>query len=212
MENLPEILRKHGEWLRSNTGGERADLQGADLRGADLSRANLFRANLRGADLSDVVMRNTNLCDANLSYAYLGGANLSGANLRSANLQDTNLHDANLSGASLRGAFLQAANLNGADLSDAALDGTDLTGITSLWGTIGNMREIKTVMCDGWTVTYTADRLQIGCQLHSLSDWWAFTDDEISRMDSKALAWWRIWKPILRIILVASPAVRTEGA
>lgn len=49
--DLPEILRLHGMWFRSEPGGVRADLRGADLIGADLSGADLRGADLRGADL-----------------------------------------------------------------------------------------------------------------------------------------------------------------
>ena len=47
---LEEILKKHAMWLRSEEGGERADLREADLRGADLRGANLYEADLRGAE------------------------------------------------------------------------------------------------------------------------------------------------------------------
>ena len=68
-EELNTILEKHEEWLRDETGGERANLSGADLYGADLSGANLSGANLSRANLSW----------ANLSGADLYGADLSGA-------------------------------------------------------------------------------------------------------------------------------------
>ena len=92
--DLKEILRKHLMWLRSENGGERADLRDA----------NLYGANLRGA----------NLCGANLCGANLRGANLRGANLYGADLRDANLYGANLRGADLRGANLRGANLYGA--------------------------------------------------------------------------------------------------
>jgi hypothetical protein len=31
----------------------------------------------------------------------------------------------------------------------------------------------------------------------TVDEWIEFSDEEISKMDSKALAWWKIWKPIL---------------
>ena len=71
----------------------------------------------------------------------------------------------------------------------------------------GNLREVKAIQADVWPVTYTATHMQIGCQLHLLSEWWAFSDDEISRMDSKAMTWWAIWKPILKQIIEVSPAI-----
>jgi hypothetical protein len=51
--------------------------------------------------------------------------------------------------------------------------------------------------------------MQIGCQLHLISEWWNFSDSEIDAMDSHASTWWKVWKPILQTIIEASPAVET---
>ena len=59
--DLKEILRKHLMWLRSENGGERADLRGANLRGANLRGADLRGANLRGADLRGAKLRGADL-------------------------------------------------------------------------------------------------------------------------------------------------------
>ena len=176
-EELAEVLEKHRLWLDDEEGGEQADLSGANLR--------------------DAYLRGANLDDANLSGANLSGANLGGANLRDANLSGANLRDANLSGANLSGANLRDANLRGANLSE----------LSSIWGLTGNLREVKAIQADIWPVTYTATHMQIGCQFHTLAEWWAFNDEEIGRMDSKALDWWAVWKPILKQIIDASPAV-----
>ena len=181
-EQLKEILHLHGKWLRDEPAGKRANLYSANLYGADLTRANLTRANLCGANLTDA-----NLSSANLAYA-------------------------NLSSANLYGADLCGANLSYANLSCADLRGANLTDIHSIWGTIGNMAEIKSIQVDTWPVTYTSTHMQIGCQLHKLSDWWAFDDEQIGCMDSKALAFWRTWKPMLQTIIAASPATPTERA
>jgi hypothetical protein len=119
---------------------------------------------------------------ADLGDADLGGANLGGANLR---------------GAYLRGAYLRGAYLRGANLGE----------LGNIWGASGNLREIKAIQCDTWPVTYTATHMQIGCQFHELERWWAFTDEQIGRMDSSALAWWQKWKPVLQTIVTMSPAV-----
>ncbi|WP_449102506.1 pentapeptide repeat-containing protein [Pseudomonas extremaustralis] len=176
-EKLAEILGKHRSWLLDEEGGERANLSGA------------------------------NLSDANLSGANLSGANLSGANLSDANLSGANLSGANLSGANLSGANLSGANLSGANLSGANLSGANLSELSSIWSASGNCREVKAIQCDYWPVTYTAERMQIGCQFHTLPEWWAFTDEEINSMDSKALQWWKVWKPILQNIIAVAPAV-----
>ena len=191
-EELAEVLEKHRLWLDDEEGGERADLRDADLSGADLSGAYLRGAYLRGADLSGADLRG-----ADLSGAYLRDADLSGADLSGAYLRDADLSGADLSGADLRGAYLRGADLSGADLRE----------LGSMWGVTGNLREVKAIQADIWPVTYTATHMQIGCQFHTLAEWWAFNDEEIGRMDSKALDWWAVWKPILQKIIETSPAV-----
>jgi len=149
-----------------------------------------IRADLRGADL-----RGANLRGADLSYADLSDANLRGANLRGADLSYADLSDADLSYANLSNASLSNANLRGADLSNAKLSDANL------WSTIGNQRQIITIQTDVWQIVYTSDVMQIGCQRHSINDWLVFSDDHISKMDSKALDFWKKWKPILVLIL-----------
>ena len=111
-------------------------------------------------------------------------ANLSGADLSGADLCRANLWDANLSGANLRG-----ANLSGADLSDANLCDADLSD-ANLWDVTGNKKEIFTFQTNKYTVVIYQDRIQIGCKNFSQSEWFNFSDDEITEMDSGALDWW----------------------
>ena len=129
--------------------------------------------------------------------ASLGGANLDGANLGGANLYRANLVRASL----------YRASLDGASLDGASLDGANLDGVRSYNGCSGNMSEVKSIQFDYWPVTYTHEVMQIGCQLHKIEEWWGFSDEEIGHMDSRAQSWWAIWKPILKIIIEASPAL-----
>jgi len=191
------------------------DLRGADLRGV----------NLTGAALTDAILTYADLTGAYLTGAYLTGANLTGSALTDAILTEANLTGADLTGADLTyvkltGAHLKSANLTGADLTEANLKGVDLTYATltgadltgaNMWNTIGNGREVKTVQTDLWTVTYTADIMQIGCRQHAIKDWWDFDDAAISAMAGKALEWWTRWKPILQQIIVTSPATPTNN-
>jgi hypothetical protein len=131
VEELKEIVKQHGEWLKDNKKGKRANLSGANLSGAnlsgaDLSHANLSGANLSGADLSRAYLSRADLSGANLSGANLS-ANLSGADLSHANLSDADLYGANLFRANLSGAYLFRADLYGADLSGADLSGAYLS-------------------------------------------------------------------------------------
>ena len=172
--DLKQILELHKKWLHNGNDGKRADLRGADLRGAYLCGADL-----RGADL----------CDADLRDADLSGAYLSGAYLSCADLSGADLSGADLSGADLREAYLRSANLSGADLRGANLSCANLS-CADLWNTIGNKKEIFTFQTNKYTVVIYQDRIQIGCKNFSQSEWFNFSDDEITKMDSEALDWW----------------------
>ncbi|WP_010517788.1 pentapeptide repeat-containing protein [Komagataeibacter oboediens] len=143
-----------------------ANLVGADLSGADLSGAYLYGADLYGADLSGA-----NLVGANLVGAYLVGADLSGAYLYGADLSG-----ANLVGANLVGAYLSGANLSGAKWrNDIILKRAPLQ-IFNLF----------------YRVTILDMHMQIGCELHLISEWREFDNERIARMDGVDSR--RFWK------------------
>ena len=128
------------------------------------------------------------------------------ANLTHANLARVNLTHANLTRANLYGANLIRANLTHANLTHANLDCATLDGAS------GNLNNLKSVFCDTYPVTYTAEVMQIGCQCHKLEDWWSFDDARIIEMEGKtALKWWRTWKPILQQIIATSPATKEDA-
>jgi len=167
--------------------------------GADFSGANLSWANLRGADLSG----------ANLSGADLRGADFSGANLSWANLRGANLSGADLSGADLSGANLSGANLSWANSPRADFSGADLSG-ANLRGAIGNLKNVKSMQIEDYSIVYTDTDLFIGCEKHPIFDWWKFDDAVIEAMDGeKALIFWKKWKPVLMNIIEMSPAEPT---
>ena len=194
--NINQIIEQHALWL--------------DTDGKEGSRADLTRANLYGVNLAHVNLTRANLYCANLTCADLYGANLDSINLNGANLNGANLYGANLYGANLNGANLYGANLYGANLYGANLDGAKLEG-ANLDSASGNLNNLKSVFCDTYPVTYTAEVMQIGCQCHKIEDWWSFDDSRIIEMEGKAaLKWWRTWKPILQQIIATSPANATE--
>jgi hypothetical protein len=143
---LNEILKKHGEWVKSwATFGRpfpipaalandprRANLCNSDLDGERLSYANLEGADLRGAHLDRVDFTGTNLALADLTGAHLVEAKLTGtdlteADLDGAELDGAKLHEANLTRANLENADLTAARLMNANLYLARLQGADLS-------------------------------------------------------------------------------------
>ena len=116
---------------------------------------------------------------AYLRGAYLRGAYLGGAYLRGANLEGANLEGANLGGANLEGAYLRGANLRGANLRGANLEGEKLT--------IPPAQVISLT----WFVLVTPEYMTIGCQRHTHDAWAAFDDDQIQKMEHRALGFWQ---------------------
>ena len=114
-----------------------------------------------------------------------GKANLDGANLYGANLDGANLYGANLDGANLDGAYLRGANLDGAYLCGANLDGEKLTKSPLV---ITGLR-YWCLISDGY--------MRLGCKRFTHEEWAEFSDDEIEKMDSCALEFWKQWKESL---------------
>jgi len=115
-------------------------------------------------------------------------------------------NDANLTGATLNGATLTDANLTDANLTGANLNGAN--GVND-W--------IKFAQIERYAISYTADVIQIGCQIHTHAEWAAFTDAQIRAMDGKAaLDWWGKYKDWLFATIARCPAQPTgyvaEGA
>lgn len=101
---IKQILELHGEWLREEWEGKRADFSGADLQNADFSGVDLRWAIFKGADLKFANFRgsdlsNTSFYEADLKNADFSRTELKRAVLTRAVLEDTKLERANLSGA-----------------------------------------------------------------------------------------------------------------
>jgi hypothetical protein len=45
--------------------------------------------------------------------------------------------------------------------------------------------------------------IKIGCQDHSVDEWMSFSDEQISKMHSDALAFWKQWKPIIQAVIAS---------
>ena len=169
------------------------------------AKSDLRSAYLRSADLSGAYLSGAYLSGAYLRSADLSGADLSGADLRSADLRGANLRDAYLRGADLRGASLYGASLYGANLY-----GADLSG-ANLYGTIGNMKEIKSLQLDTWPVVWIKDQenkttLQIGCQRHPLELWEKSDPRWIAALDFEATAWWGKYRDFILNAVEMFPA------
>ena len=81
-------------------------------------------------------------------------------------------------------AIAEDANLRGADLRGANLEDAKNAPLI-----IPTLRWLVCINGFGY--------MRIGCQNHKVEQWKAFTDQEISRMDSDALSFWNQYKVML---------------
>ena len=95
-----------------------------------------------------------------------------------------------------------------ADLEGANLEGAYLLGY-------GTNDYIKFAQFEKWSVGYSAEYLQIGCEHHKIDYWMSFSDAYISDMDENALDWWAKYKPLIVMMIElcpAKPALNQTGA
>ena len=107
-------------------------------------------------------------------------------------------HKANLSGANLSGADLSGANLSWADLSGANLSGANNEKIT--------IKKIPIQIATGeYHVIIFDAHMKIGCEFHSLADWWNFDNERIAQMDgTRSRRFWDTWKALLMAVCEAN--------
>ena len=160
-------------------------------------RCTSFKICVEAAVKSGFSLSGADLSRADLSGAYLSGAYLSGADLSGADLSGADLSGAYLYGAYLYGADLSRADLSGAYLSRATINGVD-----------GKKNTIKYIPLQisglPWHVIVFDKDMKIGCEYHSISDWWSFDDDRISEMDRGALVFWTENKQMLQSLCAAN--------
>ena len=100
------------------------------------------------------------------------------------------------SGLAMRAALESAAS-GGADLGGANLGGANLAGAKWRDGVVINGVPIQ-LFGLRWRVMILDEHMQIGCELHKLSDWEIYDDARIAAMDGRnALRFWRAHKDAL---------------
>ena len=74
-------------------------------------------------------------------------------------------------------------------------DCSDCSGIIGWKG--GEAEKLIALNGLTWPVSTDGKKIQIGCQCHSVADWEAFDDERINSMDTKALEFWKAFKPTI---------------
>ena len=95
------------------------------------------------------------------------------------------------------GVNLSCANLSHANLSCANLFCVNLSGAKWRDGVVINKVPIQLFGLH-WRVTILDEHMQIGCELHKLTDWEEYDDKRIAKTDGRAALWfWRKHKDVL---------------
>jgi hypothetical protein len=136
----------------------------------------------------------------------LSGANLGGVDLSGVDFRDSVLWGVDFCGSDLSGVNLRGANIRNTDLRNADLSGVDLRNCA------GNRNQIKSIfISEIYSITYTSEYLQIGCESHLIKDWWKFDDERIKAMDGdKALNFWAESKSFIKKAIKLFPATPTN--
>ena len=218
-KDIQAKIELHGKWLDTD---KDEDLVGLRLCESDLDLSRLF---LRDIDISICSLNKVNLTrtilrGSNLKYAYMPNAVCLSTVFSGCDLSNSVLTQADCTGASFCGADLSGADLSGANLTDCDLDSADLDGVNlahanltgvSLFNTIGDGYYVKTIRISNvYPITYTADRIQIGCENHSIAEWRAFDNERIATMDGQqGISFWATYRDVIFTVIDASPACAT---
>jgi carbonic anhydrase/acetyltransferase-like protein (isoleucine patch superfamily) len=76
-------------------------------------------------------------------------------------------------------------------------------GKAQVYGNAIATKAVNTMHTDAYNITIIDNYITIGFENHPIADWEAFTDEQIADMDTGALAWWKVWKPIIFAIINA---------
>lgn len=169
--------------LINHCSGSSVKFNGANLNQSIIHRCEFLKAVFNEASMCEVGMSNVSALDASFC----------GADLTRAQLFKTGFTRADFDGANLRDVSAKWCEFNQAKCMHKASIAT-----AEFIDCVGDGWALKTISGLRWLVTIWADKMSIGCQSHSIDDWFAFSDDDIEEMDGYALEWWRKHKEFVR--------------
>lgn len=126
VEELREILNKHGAWLRSaGKEGAVANLEGAYIHGVDLDNADFRSANVRNIAFEHTSLDGAYFSAADMANARFYKASLKRAKFRRTLLPDATIIDSNLEAANFYKASLARARIIKCNFAKAWLQNTN---------------------------------------------------------------------------------------
>lgn len=179
-EELKAKLQSHSCWLQDNAIGERLDLSMFDLSNMDLRGAYLLQA-----IAEDACFDGANLSGAVGSFANMSGSSFKGANLSNSDFKFTDFSDCDFKNANIKNSILWWSDFNRAQFKN-----TKMYGVQSLGAKFDAaiLYQSLIIIQEGRYRIAISDKsfAQVGCKHHSVSEWRAFTKNEILLMDGRA--------------------------
>ena len=184
------VLDDHQKALDGEEGYKLAELYDQDLVNLEVEGKDLRMVNFQRSILLGSKFKGSDLSMASFSGCFMANSDLSQCNLALANLSHANLFQVNL-------------------------DNTNLTGVR-LQGTVGNMKQVKSMHLETYPVTYTKDIISVGCWQMPIYVWSCMNNDKLWEYippDVRAhfvkdfdFDWWDKWKETIFKIIDMSPA------
>ncbi len=150
-EQLDEVIKAHGLWLKDRSQGKRAELN--DYRFGDPHGSTVF--DLSGIDLSDADLSGSSFFKAKLIGTNLSGAKLEGAHFMNVDMTDAVLDDSNIQNGSITHSDLtrvhaQRANFINCCMWDNNYENAVLSGSRFIAAKLcdGNFRGADMSYCD----------------------------------------------------------------
>ena len=187
-----------------------------------LDTCNLSDSNISVTTFHHALLINTNfhaslLIATDFKSAYLNSCDLSLVAGAYQKWKHTRFAHCDLSDSTFRRANFTSAKFNSdtkfnntsisqSKFTDAYLDYVDLSNLHDFAGVIGEGKRFLTFRATPWHIVILRKEqiMQIGCQKHTLDEWFGFSVREIDDMSTEAVDFWEYWKPILKLLATDS--------
>lgn len=145
-----------------------------------------------------IILEDVHLFDCDLKWSYFHECTIRYCSIRFCDLLGVSFNCSNLI----------ETNFSNSNFKNASMERVSSFIGCGLWGVIGNSKQIKSLnIFPEYDVVYTHDRLQIGCENHSIEEWKNFDYDRILVMDGNdAVSFWERNKDLIFSIIENSPA------
>jgi hypothetical protein len=194
LDNLPDNLIDNLRYTNNPKHGKRMV-----IRDTKFFRLDMSDANLSDADFTDSVMINSTLISTHLSYTTLTRTDLSWSKFNGSFIGCVDFAGAKLYGSDFMNCTIYHTDFIGADLRYSDFTDSDITWSDFTGAKLNNCKGDGKIIRNfdnslRYRITNYKDIMAIGCQQHTIEQWFNFTDNQIEKMDKNALEWWNTHK------------------